>query len=47
MTENQKNQNQNQTTQDPHEKSNLARAKEQLAPKTVENAPSPGDEQAP
>ncbi len=27
--------------------SNLSRAKEQLAPKTIEQAPSPGDEQAP
>lgn len=48
MTENQKTQkSQNTTTQDPHEEANLAQAKEQLAPKTIEKAPRPGDEQAP
>ena len=47
------NENKNKNSQMPeqnknrHEDADLARAKEQLAPKTIENAPSPGGEQAP
>jgi hypothetical protein len=40
------NQNQNDPSRSDSN-SNLSRAKEQLAPKTIEKAPSPGDEQAP
>jgi len=36
-----------QTTQNGPQASDLAQAKEQLAPKTIEKSPSPGDEQSP
>jgi len=36
-----------QTTQNGPQASDLAQAKEQLAPKTIEKSPSPGDEHAP